>query len=248
MASTYPDQGGGAVGRGWARAWLPGSTPSTSEKCPGWLGPARSTPPPVTKPELMARFDDWVIDPSVTRAGVEQFVADLDNLGRDFLGRYMVFTTPDRGVPARWCDRRAVAVMTGSAYVPPSAPYAWTPGQTLTRVPRQAAVFGSGDHSHRWESDLDLMHSLGIGSYRFSIAWPRVLPEGRGPVNRRGLDFYDRLVDGLLARGISPVGRSSSALSMTESQLVSKQQPRTGISLSSLHRSTFWGSTTTRPW
>ena len=49
------------------------------------------------------------------------------------------------------------------------------------------------------------MHSLGIGSYRFSIAWPRVLPEGRGPVNRRGLDFYDRLVDGLLARGISPV-------------------------------------------
>ena len=61
------------------------------------------------------------------------------------------------------------------------------------------------DHYHRWESDLDLMHSLGIGSYRFSIAWPRVLPEGRGPVNRRGLDFYDRLVDGLLARGISPI-------------------------------------------
>jgi hypothetical protein len=61
------------------------------------------------------------------------------------------------------------------------------------------------DHYHRWESDLDLMHSLGIGSYRFSIAWPRVLPEGRGPLNRRGLDFYDRLVDRLLARGISPV-------------------------------------------
>jgi beta-glucosidase len=61
------------------------------------------------------------------------------------------------------------------------------------------------DHYHRWESDLDLMASLGIGSYRFSIAWPRVLPEGRGPVNGRGLDFYDRLVDGLLARGISPV-------------------------------------------
>ena len=61
------------------------------------------------------------------------------------------------------------------------------------------------DHYHRWESDLDLMHSLGIGSYRFSIAWPRVFPDGRGSVNRRGLDFYDRLVDGLLARGISPV-------------------------------------------
>ena len=61
------------------------------------------------------------------------------------------------------------------------------------------------DHYHRWESDLDLARSLGIGSYRFSIAWPRVLPEGRGPVNRRGLEFYDRLVDGLLARDISPL-------------------------------------------
>ncbi len=61
------------------------------------------------------------------------------------------------------------------------------------------------DHYHRWESDLDLMRSLGIGSYRFSVAWPRVLPEGRGRVNRHGLDFYDRLVDGLLDRGISPL-------------------------------------------
>jgi beta-glucosidase len=61
------------------------------------------------------------------------------------------------------------------------------------------------DHYHRWQADLDLMRSLGIGSYRFSVAWPRVLPEGRGRANRRGLDFYDRLVDGLLARGISPV-------------------------------------------
>ena len=61
------------------------------------------------------------------------------------------------------------------------------------------------DHYNRWESDLDLMRTLEIGSYRFSIGWPRVLPEGLGRVNRRGLDFYDRLVDGLLARGISPL-------------------------------------------
>jgi beta-glucosidase len=61
------------------------------------------------------------------------------------------------------------------------------------------------DHYHRWESDLDLMRSLAIGSYRFPVAWPRVLPQGRGRINRRGLDFYDRLVDGLLARGISPL-------------------------------------------
>ena len=61
------------------------------------------------------------------------------------------------------------------------------------------------DHYHRWESDLDLMRILGLSSYRFSVAWPRVLPDGRGRVNRRGLDFYDRLVDGLLNRGITPL-------------------------------------------
>jgi beta-glucosidase len=61
------------------------------------------------------------------------------------------------------------------------------------------------DHYHRWETDLDLMKSLGIRSYRFSIAWPRIMPEGRGTVNQKGLDFYKRLVDGLHARGIAPL-------------------------------------------
>jgi beta-glucosidase len=61
------------------------------------------------------------------------------------------------------------------------------------------------DHYHRWEQDLDLMAELGLGAYRFSIAWPRVIPDGVGPVNDVGLDFYDRLVDGLLARGITPL-------------------------------------------
>jgi beta-glucosidase len=61
------------------------------------------------------------------------------------------------------------------------------------------------DHYHRWEQDLDLLSDLGVGSYRFSVAWPRVIPTGTGSVNRAGLDFYDRLVDGLLARGISPM-------------------------------------------
>ena len=61
------------------------------------------------------------------------------------------------------------------------------------------------DHYHRWETDLDLMKSLGIRSYRFSIAWPRIMPEGRGTVNQKGVDFYRRLVDGLHARGIAPL-------------------------------------------
>lgn len=80
---------------------------------------------------------------------------------------------------------------------------------TFCATPGRIADGSSGavacDHYHRWQADLDLMQTLGIGSYRFSVAWPRVLPEGRGKVNRRGLDFYDRLVDALLARSISPM-------------------------------------------
>lgn len=60
------------------------------------------------------------------------------------------------------------------------------------------------DHYHRLEEDLDLMAQLKLKGYRFSISWPRCLPEGVGRVNEAGLDFYDRLVDGLLARGIQP--------------------------------------------
>src|SRR4051794_21817028 len=58
------------------------------------------------------------------------------------------------------------------------------------------------DHYHRWEADLDLIAGLGAGAYRFSVAWSRVQPTGSGPANPAGLDFYERLVDGLLARDI----------------------------------------------
>ncbi|MEM1078368.1 MAG: GH1 family beta-glucosidase [Pseudomonadota bacterium] len=60
------------------------------------------------------------------------------------------------------------------------------------------------DHYDRMEEDLDLIRDLGVDSYRFSTSWARVLPEGRGTPNPEGLDFYDRLVDGLLERGIKP--------------------------------------------
>ena len=60
------------------------------------------------------------------------------------------------------------------------------------------------DHYHRWSEDLDLVRDAGFDAYRFSIAWPRVLPGGAGYPNEDGLAFYDRLVDGLLARGIAP--------------------------------------------
>ncbi|MDX2131830.1 MAG: GH1 family beta-glucosidase [Planctomycetota bacterium] len=60
------------------------------------------------------------------------------------------------------------------------------------------------DHVRRLDEDLGLMEAMGLGAYRFSVSWPRVVPQGLGRVNDRGLDFYDRLVDGLLARGITP--------------------------------------------
>ena len=60
------------------------------------------------------------------------------------------------------------------------------------------------DHYHRWQSDIQLMKEIGLKAYRFSIAWPRVLPTGRGQIDRAGLDFYDRLVDALLEAGITP--------------------------------------------
>jgi len=60
------------------------------------------------------------------------------------------------------------------------------------------------DHYHRWPQDLDLAQTLGVNAYRFSIAWPRILPTGRGAINEKGLAFYERLVDGMLARGLQP--------------------------------------------
>ncbi|NLX59852.1 MAG: beta-glucosidase [Phycisphaerae bacterium] len=60
------------------------------------------------------------------------------------------------------------------------------------------------DHYHHWKEDVALMRKIGLKAYRFSIAWPRVVPDGVGAVNPRGLAFYDRLVDELLAAGIEP--------------------------------------------
>lgn len=61
------------------------------------------------------------------------------------------------------------------------------------------------DHYHRWQTDLNLLTELGVNAYRFSVSWSRVLPSGKGKLNPSGLDFYNRLVDGLLARGITPL-------------------------------------------
>ncbi len=61
------------------------------------------------------------------------------------------------------------------------------------------------DHYRRWREDVELIASLGVNAYRFSVAWPRILPEGSGRVEQRGVDHYSRLIDALLERGIEPV-------------------------------------------
>ncbi|HEX2771550.1 MAG TPA: family 1 glycosylhydrolase, partial [Micromonosporaceae bacterium] len=80
---------------------------------------------------------------------------------------------------------------------------------TFTHEPGRIADGTSGDiacdHYHRYVEDVALMADLGISAYRFSVAWPRIQPDGVGPANPAGLDFYDRLVDALLAAGIDPV-------------------------------------------
>ena len=60
------------------------------------------------------------------------------------------------------------------------------------------------DHYHRYREDIALMKEMGLKGYRFSISWPRIFPQGKGAVNQKGLDFYSRLIDDLLAAGITP--------------------------------------------
>jgi beta-glucosidase len=79
---------------------------------------------------------------------------------------------------------------------------------TFCRTPGKVFNGDNGDvacdHYHRYPQDIDLMAHMGLDMYRFSIAWPRILPQGTGQVNEEGLDFYDRLVDALLAKNIQP--------------------------------------------
>jgi beta-glucosidase len=78
--------------------------------------------------------------------------------------------------------------------------FSHTPGKIANGDTGDVAI----DHYHRYRDDVQHMKALGAGSYRFSISWPRVFPQGTGAANAKGLDFYDRLVDDLLANGIEP--------------------------------------------
>ncbi len=78
--------------------------------------------------------------------------------------------------------------------------FAATPGNVKNADDGRMAC----DHYNRWPEDLDLIRDGGFDGYRFSLAWPRLIPEGTGAINQAGLDFYDRLIDGMLERGLKP--------------------------------------------
>jgi beta-glucosidase len=104
-----------------------------------------------------------------------------------------------------WGTATAAYQIEGAVDADGRGPSIW---DTFCRMPGAVARGESGefacDHYHRWREDVELMKELGAGAYRFSVAWPRVLPDGGGQVNRRGLDFYRRLVDALREGGIEP--------------------------------------------
>jgi beta-glucosidase len=104
-----------------------------------------------------------------------------------------------------WGAATAAYQIEGAVAEDGRAPSIW---DTFSHTPGKTAGGDTGDtacdHYHRWPEDIGIMRELGLDAYRFSIAWPRVLPQGDGPVNAPGLAFYDRLVDGLLEAGITP--------------------------------------------
>src|SRR6476661_3700728 len=104
-----------------------------------------------------------------------------------------------------WGTSTASYQIEGAAEEDGRGPSIW---DTFSHTPGKVANGDTGDvacdHYHRYSEDIALMQRLGISAYRFSAAWPRILPEGKGQINQAGLAFYDRLVDALLAAGISP--------------------------------------------
>ena len=114
---------------------------------------------------------------------------------------------PKRSFPARfwWGAATAAYQLEGAAREDGRKPSIW---DTFSHTPGKVAHGDTGDvacdHYHRYREDVRLMAKLGVKHYRFSISWPRVIPDGRGRVNEKGMDFYRRLVDELLAHNITP--------------------------------------------
>ncbi|MEU9986654.1 GH1 family beta-glucosidase [Streptomyces sp. NPDC048045] len=104
-----------------------------------------------------------------------------------------------------WGTATAAYQIEGAVAEDGRSPSIW---DTFSHTPGKIANGDNGDvacdHYHRWREDVGLMRRLGVNAYRLSVAWPRVIPGGTGPVNPKGLAFYDELVDALLEAGITP--------------------------------------------
>ncbi|MEV0430814.1 GH1 family beta-glucosidase [Micromonospora sp. NPDC050495] len=113
---------------------------------------------------------------------------------------------PDFPAGFRWGVSTSAYQIEGAATADGRGPSIW---DTFAHSPGRIVDGSTGDeacdHYHRYAEDVALLAGLGVSGYRFSIAWPRVQPTGAGPANPAGLDFYDRLVDTLLAHGVDPV-------------------------------------------
>ena len=112
---------------------------------------------------------------------------------------------PDFGPDFRWGVSTSAYQIEGAAAEDGRGPSSWDtfcaePGRILNGDTGEVAC----DHYHRYAEDVALMRDLGVDVYRFSFSWPRIQPSGQGAVNAAGLDFYDRLIDSLLAAGIQP--------------------------------------------
>ncbi len=112
----------------------------------------------------------------------------------------------DAQQPFLWGAATAALQIEGAHNEEGRAPSIWDvfaaiPGKVAGGVP----VLRACEHYRMWREDIRLMKEMGLNSYRFSISWPRVLPSGRGTVNAAGIEFYDRLVDELLAHRIQPL-------------------------------------------
>jgi beta-glucosidase len=121
---------------------------------------------------------------------------------------------PARGIASRqrgfpdgfaWGTATSAYQVEGAVNEEGRGPSIW---DTYAHTPRKIHNDGHGDrasdHFHRYKEDVALMKALGVNAYRFSIAWSRVFPDGNGIANPKGLDFYNRLIDELLANGIAP--------------------------------------------
>src|ERR1700749_81645 len=98
--------------------------------------------------------------------------------------------------PFLWGTSTASYQIEGAVSEDGRAPSIW---DTFSHTPRKVEGSENGDiacdHYHRYKEDVELMRNLGVQAYRFSISWPRILPQGKGKPNVRGFDFYNRLVD-----------------------------------------------------